>query len=226
MTAANHQPASPTTREQGRELRLIFGTGPAGTTLSEILIAHNKRVYCVNRSGKANLPPGVEVQAGDALDLAAVRELCKDAAVVYHCANVLYPQQVELMPRFGANITEGAARANAKLVVLDTLYMYGKTHGVPMMEGTPYAATTRKGRMRAQLAEGYLAAYEAGTVRVTLGRAADFYGPRVLNSALGDRVFPLCAGGQADATVRQPRAAAQLRLHRRRRARIGDPGRT
>ncbi len=196
MTATNHQPASPTTTEQGRDLHLIFGTGPAGTTLSEVLIAQNKRVRCVNRSGKANLPPGVELQAGDALDPAAVRELCKDAAVVYHCANVPYPQQVELMPRFGANIIEGAARTNAKLVVLDTLYMYGETHGAPMTEEAPYAATTRKGRMRAQLAEGYLAAHEAGTVRVALGRAADFYGPRVLNSALGDRVFPPALAGK------------------------------
>ncbi len=38
--------------------------------------------------------------------------------------------------------------------------------------------------------EAYLAAHGAGPVRVTLGRAADFFGPRVLNSALGDRVFP------------------------------------
>ncbi len=196
MTVTNSQPTDPTTTEHDRDLHLIFGTGPAGTTLSEVLLSQNKRVRCINRSGKADLPPGVEVQAGNALDSAAVRELCKDAAVVYHCANVPYPQQVELMPRFGANIIEGAARANAKLIVLDTLYMYGQTHGSPMTEETPYAATTRKGRMRAQLAEGYLAAHKAGTVRVALGRAADFFGPRVLNSALGDRVFPPALAGK------------------------------
>lgn len=196
MTATDYQPSNPTTTEQGRDLHLIFGTGPAGTTLSEVLVAQDKRVRCVNRSGKADLPPGVEVRAGDVLDPAAVRELCSDAAVVYHCANVPYPQQVELMPRFGANIIEGAAHANAKLVVLDTLYMYGETRGAPMTEETPYAATTRKGRMRKQLAETYLAAHEAGTVRVALGRAADFFGPKVLNSALGDRVFPAALAGK------------------------------
>lgn len=195
MTTANHQP-TPTRAEGGRDLHLIFGTGPAGVTLSEALVAQGKRVRSVNRSGKADLPPGTEVRAGDVLDPAAVRELCRDAAVVYHCANVPYPQQVELMPRFAANITDGAAHAGAKLVVLDTLYMYGETRGVPMTEGTPYAATTRKGRMRKELAEGYLAAHEAGTVRVALGRAADFYGPRVLNSALGDRVFPQALAGK------------------------------
>ena len=172
------------------DMHVIFGTGPAGSTLAVLLQAQGKQVRCINRSGKAELPQGVATLAGDILDVAQVRELCAGAAVVYHCANVPYPQQVELMPRFQANIIDGAARANAKLIVLDTLYMYGETHGLPMTEATPYAPSTRKGRMRAQLAEAYLAAHTAGTVQVALGRAADFFGPRVLNSALGDRVFP------------------------------------
>lgn len=50
--------------------------------------------------------------------------------------------------------------------------------------------------MRAQLAKEYLKADRAGVVRVTLARAADFYGPRVLNSVLGDRVFPQALTGK------------------------------
>jgi len=176
--------------EHTHDLQVIFGTGPAGSTLAEVLHAQGKPVRCVNRSGKANVPDGITVVAGDVLDVAQVRALCAGAAVVYHCANVPYPQQVELMPHFQTNIMDGAARANAKLIVLDTLYGYGETKGVPMTEATPFAATTRKGRMRAQLADTYVAAHRAGNVRVALGRSADFFGPRVLNSALGDRVFP------------------------------------
>lgn len=173
------------------ETHVIFGTGPAGSTLAAVLQAEGKRVRCINRSGRADGTPGVEVVAGNVLDVEQVRALCADAAVVYHCANVPYPQQIELIPRFQDAIMDGAARANAKLIVLDTLYMYGETHGSPMTEETPYAPVSRKGRMRAQVAEKYLAAHQAGTVRVALGRSADFFGPRVLNSALGDRVFPL-----------------------------------
>ena len=178
------------------ERHVVFGTGPAGSTLAELLASQGKQVRAVNRSGKAALPSSVQVVAGDVLDPAAARELCRDASVVYHCANVHYAQQVELMPRFAANLIDGAGQAGAKLVVLDTLYVYGETHGVPMTAYTPMAATTRKGRMRAELVEAYLGAHRAGTVRVTLGRAADFFGPRVLNSALGDRVFPAALGGK------------------------------
>jgi nucleoside-diphosphate-sugar epimerase len=178
------------------ELHLVFGTGPAGSTLAEVLVGQGKRVRCVNRSGRAALPAEVEVVAGDLLDPAAAVELCRGASVVYHCANVHYAQQVELMPRFGASITEGAARADARLVVLDTLYVYGETGGAPMTEATPFAAHTRKGRMRAELVAAYLEAHRAGRVRVAIGRAADFFGPRVLNSALGDRLFPAALKGK------------------------------
>ncbi|KAM3108890.1 NAD-dependent epimerase/dehydratase family protein [Phormidesmis sp. 146-33] len=180
-------------------MHIIFGTGPAGTTLAKFLHARGKQVRCINRSGKAAVPSGVEVVAGDVLNVEQVRLAlttasegsdCAETTVVYHCANVPYPQQVELIPRFQANIIDGAARVNAKLIVLDTLYGYGEAHGQPMTEATPYAATTRKGRMRAEVAQKYLAAHQAGTVRVALGRSADFFGSRVLNSALGDRVFP------------------------------------
>ncbi len=34
-------------------------------------------------------------------------------------------------------------------------------------------------------------------MRIALGRAADFFGPRVLNSALGDRVFPFVLAGKS-----------------------------
>ncbi len=173
------------------KLHVVLGTGPAGSTLANLLHTQGQQVRCVNRSGKANVAPGIDVVAGDALNIEQVRTLCDGADVVYHCVNAPYPQQVELMPRFQTNIIDGAARAKAKLVVLDTLYMYGETRGLPITEETPHAATTRKGRMRAQLAEIYLAAHRAGTVQVALGRSADFFGPRVLNSALGDRVFPM-----------------------------------
>ncbi len=171
------------------ELHLVFGTGPAGSTLAEHLHGQGKRVRCINRSGKAHIAAGIDVVAADVLDPQSIRELCVGAAVVYHCANVAYAQQVELMPRFQTNILDASARAGAKLIVLDTLYMYGETHGTPMTEATANAATSRKGRMRSQLAERYLAAHQAGDLQVSLGRSADFYGPRVLNSALGDRVF-------------------------------------
>lgn len=75
--------------------------------------------------------------------------------------------------------------------------MYGKLDG-PIHEALPYAATTRKGKVRAAMAAEAFAAHEKGRVRVAIGRASDFYGPFVLESALGERVFgPLLQGKTA-----------------------------
>jgi nucleoside-diphosphate-sugar epimerase len=47
-----------------------------------------------------------------------------------------------------------------------------------MTEATPQAATTRKGRVRAAIAQDLLARHERGDLAVTVGRASDFVGPR------------------------------------------------
>ncbi|GHO97577.1 hypothetical protein KSF_076250 [Reticulibacter mediterranei] len=184
-----------------KELHVIFGTGPVGISLAEELLARGKWVRLVNRSGKGEIPTGAELVAGDASRLDSAQELSRGAAVIYNATHAPYEQWPEILPRLQENMIESAAAAGAKLVVIDTLYLYGETHGQPMTEATPYAATSRKGRLRAELAWGYLQAHRIGKVRVALGRAADFFGPRVLNSSLGQYVFPAVLSGQPALTL-------------------------
>lgn len=183
---------------QQPDLHVVFGTGPAGLTLGHELRARGHRVRLVNRTGNLAeaLPVGVELVAGDATDLSAVRELSAGAATMYNCTHAPYEQWPEVLPRLQENMIEGAAAVGAKLVVVDTLYLYGPTGGHPMTEETLHLAVARKGRLRAQLAWGYLQAHRAGKVRVALGRAADYFGPRVTNSALGQMAFPAALAGK------------------------------
>lgn len=172
-----------------RETHLVFGTGPAGLTLIDELLSRGHHVRAANRSGSAQVPPGVEVLAADVTDLDAMRAICHGATAIYHCAHAPYHLWDDLLFRFQAGFLAGAASSGARLVITDTLYMYGPTGGAPMTEQTPHAATSRKGKLRAEIAEGYLAAHAAGQAAVAIARAADFYGPRVLNSALGGATF-------------------------------------
>ncbi|GHO78383.1 epimerase [Ktedonobacter sp. SOSP1-85] len=183
------------------ELHVIFGIGPVGLSLAEELLTRGKRVRLVNRSGKGQIPAGAELMAGDASQLANAQELSQGAAVIYNATHAPYEQWPEVLPRLQENMIESAAATGAKLVVIDTLYLYGETHGKPMTEAMAHTATSRKGRMRAQLAWGYLQAHRVGKARVTIGRAADFYGPRVLNSSLGQYVFPAALSGQPVLTL-------------------------
>ncbi|WP_030677938.1 NAD-dependent epimerase/dehydratase family protein [Streptomyces rimosus] len=172
-----------------RPLHVVLGTGPAGLTLAQVLLRQGFRVRTVDRTGRTVLP-GAEAVAADLGSPDAAREAVRGAEVVYHCVNVAYELQVEVMPALQKVIVEAVAAAGARLVVMDTLYPYGPSGGEPLTEDSPWRATSRKGRMRAELDEAYLAAHEAGRLPVVLARAADFYGPRVLNSTLGATTFP------------------------------------
>jgi nucleoside-diphosphate-sugar epimerase len=91
--------------------------------------------------------------------------------------------------RLQAGVLEGAASAGAKLIAMENLYMYGPTDGRPITEDLPYAPNTRKGRVRARMSQELMEAHTSGRVRVAIGRASDFFGPRVLVSAAGEQVF-------------------------------------
>ncbi|MCL1693259.1 MAG: NAD(P)H-binding protein [Actinomycetia bacterium] len=179
-------------------LHVVFGTGAIGMALIEELNAGGKRVRAVNRSGAADVPDGVEVVGGDASSEEFATVASADADVVYFSLNPPYTKWPELFPPLQAAVIEGAASAGAKLVVVDNLYMYGPTDGEPLTEDLPHAATTRKGSVRAQMAKDLMAASEEGKVRVAAGRPSDYFGPRGLLSAMGERVFyPALAGKKA-----------------------------
>ena len=67
----------------------------------------------------------------------------------------------------------------------------------PMTEDLPYAATTREGRVRAQMAAALMEAHAGGKVRAAIGRGSDFYGPGALVTAMGERVIPQALSGKA-----------------------------
>jgi len=174
---------------------VIFGTGAVGLALVEQLAAAGEQVIAVNRSGYADAPDGVEIAAGDVSDPGFTSNVARGAAVLYQCLNPPYTKWPDLFPPLQASLVEAATAAEAKLVSFENLYMYGPTGGAPLTEDLPYAATGAKGRVRAQMAEDLLAAHEAGKVRVAIGRAADYFGPRGLLSHMGERVFyPALAG--------------------------------
>ncbi|WP_405189720.1 NAD-dependent epimerase/dehydratase family protein [Streptomyces anulatus] len=179
-----------------RPLHTVLGSGPAGTALARELVRRGRPVRLVDRSGNGPAIEGVERYAADVVTPEGARAAVAGAAVVYHCVNVGYHLQVEVMPRIQEAVLGAADAEGARLVVLDTLYPYGQTHGAVMTEDTPWNATTRKGRMRAELDARYLGAHHEGRLPVVLGRSADFFGPGVLNSTLGGAVFPAALTGQ------------------------------
>jgi nucleoside-diphosphate-sugar epimerase len=188
------------TRMSGNR-HVILGTGPIGRAVMAELVRKGQPVRMVNRSGKAvELPAGVEVVAGDAYQVDSVREVTQDAGVVYNCTNAPYTDWATKFPPLQAAIVEGVAANGAKLIVADNLYMYGDVNG-PIRESSPYAATSRKGKIRAQMAEALMAAHKTGKIRVAVARGSDYYGPFGVDSMMGSRaIYPALEGKAAQLT--------------------------
>ena len=172
----------------GNQLYVVFGKGPLGYAVAEELLNRGKKVKMISRSGEGDFPKGVIPVQADASDPEATREACKNVKIVFHCACPAYTLWPELFPAITYGIMEGASSAEAKLVYGDNLYMYGQVEG-PITEDLPYKALGPKGKTRAAMANKLLQTHKEGKVKVAIGRASDFFGPRVTTSVMGERVF-------------------------------------
>jgi nucleoside-diphosphate-sugar epimerase len=189
--------------EERNELHVVVGgSGATGRVVARELAVRGKRVRAVNRGGRAPVPEGVEVLTADATDLESMREACRGAAVVYHCAMPPFRRWTELFPPMMEAVIEGAASAGAKLVFADDTWMFGKPDG-PMTEDLPYRPVSNKGVLRAWLAEMLLRAHDRGRVRGAIGRAGELYGPAVA-SVLGRNLFGAALKGKKARFIGDP----------------------
>jgi nucleoside-diphosphate-sugar epimerase len=174
---------------------VVLGAGTIGMTIAEQLAAAGEPVRLVTRSGRFPAVDGVEGAAADLTDPTAVRAVAAGARVAYFACQPAYTNWPKGFPPLAEGVLGGLAGSGTRLAVVDNLYMYGPTGGRPISEDLAYAAATRKGIARARLADRFMAAHRAGDVPVVIARASDYFGPRGVDSAAGERFFaPLLAG--------------------------------
>ena len=97
--------------------------------------------------------------AADITDPAQARRAVEGATVVYHAAMPAYHRWVQEFPAMNQSVVEAVRAADARLVYVDNLYMYGPTGDV-RTEETLQNATDKKGLLRKRLAAELLAAHD------------------------------------------------------------------
>ena len=196
-------------------LHVVLGAGQIGPLVAQRLAAAGHQVRVVRRTAGRAPAPGVELVAGDIRDPAfadrvTTGERGQRAAVVYDCMNPTYDRWDEDLLPLGQASLGAAARAGAKLVALDCLYMYGKPrrdaagNALPMREDSPMDPCSRKGELRVKLAELRLGAHARGEAQVAIGRASDFFGPALTQAFLGERFFRALGKGGAGECLGDP----------------------
>ena len=152
------------------------------------LLKRKKNIVLVNQSGKAPVSNNVPIIKCNALNKQSVINVCQNAKTVYHCLGLPYNEWKVKFPIMMENIIEGASKAGAKIVYGDNLYAYGPKYQ-PLHENLKYNPIGDKTKVRAEVATKLMEAHKFGKVIATIGRGSEFYGPRVKNAVLGERVF-------------------------------------
>lgn len=110
--------------------------------------------------------------------------------------------QFELHPALMRRTLDAAVAAGVKhIILIGTVYPYGRARTTPVREDHPREPHTFKGRMRKSQEDLLMQAHADGRIRATVLRLPDFYGPGVENSLLHRAVLAAANGGTVDLIV-------------------------
>ena len=178
---------------------LLGATGAIGESVAAELRKRGESYRAVGRD-RASLErtfgsdPLAAIAVWNPDDASSVRAALRGADAIVYLVGVPY-NHFELHPVLMRQTLDAAiAEGVGQMLLVGTVYPYGRAQQTPAREGHPREPHTFKGKMRKQQEDLLLEADAAGKIRGTVLRLPDFYGPRVKNSFL-DGVFNAGAKG-------------------------------
>ena len=178
---------------------LLGATGAIGESIAAELRKRGESYRAVGRD-RASLErtfgsdPLAEIAVWNPDDASSVRAALRGADAIVYLVGVPY-NHFELHPVLMRQTLDAAiAEGVGQMLLVGTVYPYGRAQQTPAREDHPREPHTFKGKMRKQQEDLLLEADAAGKIRGTVLRLPDFYGPRVKNSFL-DGVFSAAAKG-------------------------------
>ena len=183
-------------------MQTILGSGGAiGRELAKALKEFTDEIRLVSRNPE-KVNPTDELFSADLLNPAEVNKAVKGSSVVYVTVGFPYNLKVwqENWPRFTRNVVDACIENNCKLVFFDNIYMYDPDFLDGMTEETHVKPISKKGKVRAEIADMIMSKVKEGKLKAIIARSADFYGPDIQNtSMLTETVFnPLSKGKKAN----------------------------
>jgi len=158
------------------KLHTILGAGGVvGNQLLPVL-QNKERIRLVSRKPRPSAD--VETVAADVTNYEQTLNAVKGSDVVHLVVGLAYDIRVwrDAWPKIMTNVINACKACRSKLIFFDNVYMYGKVNGV-MTEETPFNPISKKGEIRAAIAEQLLNEMGAGNLSALIARSADFYGP-------------------------------------------------
>lgn len=177
----------------------ILGAGGSiARELTSVLLEQGKHVRLVSRQAKP-VNGVTDVIAADITDPLQTRRAVSGSSVVFLCVGLVYDHKVwqDKWPKIIHNVIEACSEGGIPFIFFDNVYMYGLVNGA-MTEETPHNPRSKKGEIRAMIADKIMHSVKQGNLTASIARSADFYGPAADNtSVLNIMVINKLANGQA-----------------------------
>lgn len=156
---------------------ILGSSGIIGTELAKSLTQYTNKIRLVSRNPKLVYPTDQLVVA-DLTNPQQVLTAVEGSQVVYLTVGLEYKIGVwqNQWPLIMKNVIEACKTYKAKLVFFDNVYAYGLVKGW-MKEDSLVNPASKKGEVRAQIAQMIMSEVEKGHLDAIIARAADFYGP-------------------------------------------------
>lgn len=167
-------------------MQTILGAGGAiGTLLAQELHKYTNQIRLVSRNPK-KVNETDEVFPCNLLDKENVQKALHKTEIAYLIVGLKYDFKTwkREWPLIMQNVIDASLYNNCKLVFLDNVYMYGENDIVHIKENSTIDPPSKKGKVRAQIANMLLNAITNKRLKGMIARSADFYGPNVASSAL------------------------------------------
>jgi nucleoside-diphosphate-sugar epimerase len=182
----------------------LFGAaGAIGKSIAAALAAKGQSYRVVGRS-QASLQaafgadPLAEIVTWNPDSPASVQAAASSIDTLVYLVGVNY-WQFELHPQLMRKTLDGAIAAGVRNVILiGTVYPYGRARTTPVSEDHVREPHTFKGRMRKEQEDILLQAHAQGRINAAVLRLPDFYGPGVEASLLHRAAVAAVKGGTAD----------------------------
>lgn len=156
---------------------ILGSSGVIGTELAKSLTQYTDKIRLVSRNPK-RVNPNDQLVIADLTNAQQVLSAVEGSEVVYLTAGIQYKisEWQKQWPVIMKNVIDACKTHKSKLVFFDNVYTYGLVKGW-MKEDTLVNPVSKKGEVRAQIAQMIMSEVERGNLDAIIARAADFYGP-------------------------------------------------
>ncbi len=179
---------------------ILGAAGAVGRAAVDELEKRGQRPVVIGRDGsklEKCFGSRAEIRPADLESEESAAQALRGVQHAVYCAGLPYPQ-FDRHPVLMRAALRAARRAGVRrIIVISSVYSYGRPRAERVSEDHPREPEARKGRFRKEQEDAAIAAHEAGVFETLVLHLPDFYGPYASNSLAHMMLESLMSGHAA-----------------------------